>query len=188
MNAPITTRLEEFLRTCQQRIEAVLEQELKRATPSSELQEAMAYACLGGGKRIRPVLVYGANLALGGDLADADPGAAAVELVHSYSLVHDDLPAMDDDDLRRGKASVHKAFNEATAILVGDALQSLAFEVLSRSTQNLTAYSQLQQVNELAQAVGHEGLVEEDRPDVIVALPKERADDAAAWSGVADSR
>ena len=155
----MTNRLEEFLRTCQQRIEAVLEQELTAATPSAELREAMAYACLGGGKRIRPVLVYGANLALGGDLASADPAAAAVEMVHSYSLVHDDLPAMDDDDLRRGKASVHKAFNEATAILVGDALQSLAFEVLSRSTQNLTAYSQLQQVNELAQAVGHEGMV-----------------------------
>ena len=159
MNAPMTTRLEDFLHSCQQRVEAVLEQELTRATPSAELQEAMAYACLGGGKRIRPVLVYGANLALGGDLEAADPAAAAVELIHSYSLVHDDLPAMDDDDLRRGKASVHKAFNEATAILVGDALQSLAFEVLGRSTPNLPAYSKLQQVRELAQAVGSEGMV-----------------------------
>ena len=91
-------------------------------------------ACLGGGKRIRPVLVYGANRALDGNLADADPAAAAVELIHSYSLVHDDLPAMDDDDLRRGKASVHKAFDEAVAILAGDALQSLAFAVLAETS------------------------------------------------------
>ena len=159
MEVTMTPRLEEFLQTCQRRIEAVLEHELKRESPSDELQEAMHYACLGGGKRIRPVLVYGANLALGGDLSNADAAAAAVELMHSYSLVHDDLPAMDDDDLRRGKASVHKAYSEATAILVGDALQSLAFTMLSRSTPKLAAYAQLQQVQELARAVGNDGMV-----------------------------
>ena len=137
----------------------MLEHELKRESPSAELQEAMSYACLGGGKRLRPVLVYGANLALGGDLSNADAAAAAVELMHSYSLVHDDLPAMDDDDLRRGKASVHRAYNEATAILVGDALQSQAFTMLSRSTPKLTAYAQLQQVQELAMAAGNDGMV-----------------------------
>ena len=80
----------------------------------------MAYATLGAGKRIRPVLAYGGALAVGGELESADSPACAVELIHSYSLVHDDLPAMDDDDLRRGKATVHKAFDEATAVLVGD--------------------------------------------------------------------
>ncbi len=93
----------------------------------------MRYACLNGGKRLRPVLVYGAAKSVGGDFADADRSAMAVELIHCYSLAHDDLPAMDDDDLRRGKPTLHKAFDEATAILVGDALQSLAFRLLAES-------------------------------------------------------
>ena len=132
MDSP--SQLPDFLESCQRRIEAVLSAEIEQCDASHSLREAMAYACLGGGKRIRPVLVYGANRALDGNLADADPAAAAVELIHSYSLVHDDLPAMDDDDLRRGKASVHKAFDEAVAILAGDALQSLAFAVLAETS------------------------------------------------------
>ena len=142
------------------RVEVALTQHLTVGGGSAErLQEAMAYACLGGGKRIRPVLVYGANRALDGNLADADPAAAAVELIHSYSLVHDDLPAMDDDDLRRGKASVHKAFDEAVAILAGDALQSLAFAVLAETSRSHAAATQLRQIQVLAAAVGANGMV-----------------------------
>ena len=157
MDSP--SQLPDFLENCQLRIEAVLTAEIEQCDASHSLREAMAYACLGGGKRIRPVLVYGANRALDGNLADADPAAAAVELIHSYSLVHDDLPAMDDDDLRRGKASVHKAFDEAVAILAGDALQSLAFAVLAETSRSHAAATQLRQIQVLAAAVGANGMV-----------------------------
>ena len=99
--------------------------------PPQRLHEAMHYAVLGGGKRIRAILVYAAADAAGRPRVDPDAAACAVEFLHSYSLVHDDLPAMDDDDLRRGRPTCHRAFDEATALLAGDALQSLAFEVLS---------------------------------------------------------
>ena len=157
MDSP--SQLPDFLESCQRRIEAVLSAEIEQCDASHSLREAMAYACLGGGKRIRPVLVYGANRALDGNLADADPAAAAVELIHSYSLVHDDLPAMDDDDLRRGKASVHKAFDEAVAILAGDALQSLAFAVMAETYHSHAAATQLRQIQVLAAAVGANGMV-----------------------------
>jgi len=126
----------------QRRIEDVLERALPAAAMSparheaasrSQLHEAMRYAALGGGKRVRPLLAYAA-----GEFADADPAkvdasAAAVELIHAYSLVHDDLPCMDNDTLRRGKPTCHVAFGEATALLAGDALQSLAFALLAGS-------------------------------------------------------
>ena len=123
--------LADFLQECQQRVDRRLSDMLNANIYSQTLKEAMQYACLGGGKRIRPVLTYGSALAMGGSLESADNAAAAVELIHSYSLVHDDLPAMDDDDLRRGQPTVHKAFDEATALLTGDALQSMAFQILS---------------------------------------------------------
>lgn len=97
----------------------------------TRLHEALRYSALGGGKRVRPTLVYATASALGMPEAHVDGVACAVELIHAYSLVHDDLPAMDDDDLRRGRPTCHKAFDEATAILVGDALQVLAFETLA---------------------------------------------------------
>ena len=100
----------------------------------ARLAEAMRYSLLGGGKRLRPILVLMAAEACGGDPAAAMPAACALEMVHTYSLIHDDLPAMDDDDLRRGRPTCHKAFDEATAILAGDALLTLAFEVLARDT------------------------------------------------------
>ena len=119
------------LRGYRERIEAVLERLLAADDCSAaRLIEAMRYSALGGGKRLRPCLVYGTGQALGADLGTLDPAAAAVELIHVYSLIHDDLPAMDDDDLRRGRPSCHRAFDEATAILAGDALQALAFGVL----------------------------------------------------------
>ncbi len=114
------------------RVNAALERWLP--APGSlpdRLGEAMRYAVLGGGKRLRPVLVYTAGEALGGSPNRLDPPACAVELIHAYSLVHDDLPAMDDDDLRRGVPTCHRRFDEATAILAGDALQALAFELLA---------------------------------------------------------
>jgi len=116
----------------QQRIEHVLDRLLPPADRSPvPLHRAMRYAVLGGGKRVRPLLVYAAGEFAGADPAIADPAAAAVELVHAYSLVHDDLPCMDDDTLRRGRPTCHVAFGEATALLAGDALQALAFEILA---------------------------------------------------------
>ncbi|MEM7277947.1 MAG: polyprenyl synthetase family protein [Pseudomonadota bacterium] len=115
------------------RVDAFLDQ----ALPASDavpgrLHEAMRYAVFNGGKRVRPLLVYAAGEVLGTDPALLDAPAAAIELIHAFSLVHDDLPAMDDDDLRRGKPTVHRAFDEATAILAADALQPLAFETMSQ--------------------------------------------------------
>ena len=119
----------------------------------------MRYAVLGGGKRVRPALVYSTGSALGLPLADIDGVASAIELIHVYSLVHDDLPAMDNDDLRRGKPTCHKAFDEATAILAGDSLQVLAFEVLARGDglPNDPAI-RLELVNLLAVASGTSGM------------------------------
>ena len=126
--------LADWARAHQQRIERVLEQALPgEDAVAARLASAMRYATLGGGKRMRPLLVYAAAEAAAGSPEAADPRAAAVELIHAYSLVHDDLPCMDDDSLRRGKPTCHVAFDEATALLAGDALQSLAFAVLARS-------------------------------------------------------
>ncbi|HET9668598.1 MAG TPA: farnesyl diphosphate synthase [Casimicrobiaceae bacterium] len=122
----------DWARERQQRIEGVLERVLPGEDAiAGRLAAAMRYATLGGGKRVRPLLVYAAAEATGGSVERADAGAAAVELIHAYSLVHDDLPCMDDDSLRRGKPTCHVAFDEATALLAGDALQSLAFSVLA---------------------------------------------------------
>ncbi len=116
----------------QLRTERTLERCLPAARlPPRRLHEAMRYAVLGTGKRIRPALCYLAGEAIGAAAAELDAPAAAVELIHAYSLIHDDLPAMDDDDLRRGRPTTHRAFDEATAILAGDALQVLAFEILA---------------------------------------------------------
>ena len=119
-----------------ERWQARTERELAARLPlvtarPTRLHEALRYTALGGGKRVRPVLVYSTATALGIPETVVDGVACAVELIHAYSLVHDDLPAMDDDDLRRGRLTCHKAFDEATAILVGDALQVLAFETLA---------------------------------------------------------
>ena len=159
MASALSPALERFLADSQQRVNSALQSLLDSPQPSDKLRQAMAYASLDGGKRVRPVLVYGAAAALGGELEDADAAACAVELIHSYSLAHDDLPAMDDDDLRRGKPSLHCAFDEATAILVGDALQSLAFRVLSQPNPRLEPGQQLAMVHCLAEAAGALGMV-----------------------------
>ncbi|HTV76685.1 MAG TPA: farnesyl diphosphate synthase [Steroidobacteraceae bacterium] len=120
----------------QTRMEQALAARLPRADEvPTRLHEAMRYSVLGGGKRIRPALVFATGRTLGLEEAQVEAAACAIELVHVYSLVHDDLPAMDDDDLRRGRPTCHKAFDEATAVLVGDALQPLAFQLLARDPQ-----------------------------------------------------
>lgn len=148
-----------FSNECVQRVEQALEASLpaERIEPQS-LHRAMRYATFNGGKRIRPLLVYASGLACGGPPDTMDTPACAVELVHSYSLVHDDLPAMDDDDLRRGQPTCHKVFDEATAILVGDALQSLAFELLSKPDKRIPAQTRLQMIHVLANTSGSRGM------------------------------
>lgn len=143
------------------RVEAYLDAVLPPAeAPPEPLPEAMRYAVLGGGKRLRPVLLLLACEAAGGDPEAALPAAAAVELVHAYSLVHDDLPAMDDDDLRRGRPTVHVVYGEALAILVGDALLTLAFELLARELpRRCPPEVALAVAAELARAAGHAGLI-----------------------------
>src|SRR5207248_7581159 len=122
------------------------------------LLEAMRYAALGGGKRLRAFLVQQSARIFGVDRRAIARVAAAVECVHAYSLVHDDLPAMDDDELRRGKPTVHKAFDEATAILAGDALQTLAFEILSAAATHPDASIRVALIAELAKAAGKDGM------------------------------
>ena len=142
------------------RIESVLDRALALPEPGTQrLREAMRYSALGAGKRLRPTLVYLTGESLGAPLERLDAPAAAVELIHVYSLVHDDLPAMDDDDLRRGRPTCHRAYDEATAILVGDALQALAFAVLAEeSTPDTAAPVQVEMLRVLARATGTAGM------------------------------
>ncbi|HJP37546.1 MAG: polyprenyl synthetase family protein [Gammaproteobacteria bacterium] len=151
-----------------QRIERVLDTTLPAATlQPTRLHKAMRYSVLGGGKRIRPLLVYATGEALGvaTDLLDAP--AAAIEMMHAFSLVHDDLPAMDDDDLRRGQPTTHRAFDEATAILAADALQPLAFQILAQSAA-LRPYplTQTKLIGLLAEACGSKGMTGGQTMDV----------------------
>ena len=152
--------MKEKLARYQGRIEQVLDRCLTLPdSGTARLREGMRYSVLGGGKRLRPILVYTTGEALGAPLEHLDVPAAAVELVHVYSLVHDDLPAMDDDDLRRGRPTCHRAFDEATAILVGDALQALAFDVLAHDESGpLNAGARLQMIRILASASGTSGM------------------------------
>lgn len=144
----------------QARVEAAIARRLPPVDrPPQRLHAAMRYATLGGGKRIRPLLVYFTGEVLSVDPVRLDGPATAVELIHAYSLVHDDLPSMDDDDLRRGRPTCHRAFDEATAILVGDALQVLAFEILARDPDMVDEPAQrLRMIAALAQAAGPAGM------------------------------
>ncbi|PKM20643.1 MAG: (2E,6E)-farnesyl diphosphate synthase [Gammaproteobacteria bacterium HGW-Gammaproteobacteria-15] len=150
----------ERLAVYQQRVEQHLQQYLdSRTVTDQRLLSAMSYSLLLGGKRVRPFLVYSCGTLLGASLHDLDGPAAALEALHSYSLIHDDLPAMDNDDLRRGKPTCHKAFDEATAILAGDALQTLAFELISSHPYQQVSNAQiLQMVQQLATAAGYSGM------------------------------
>ncbi|WP_339547174.1 (2E,6E)-farnesyl diphosphate synthase [Pseudomonas sp. RA_35y_Pfl2_P32] len=145
----------------QARVNAALESLFIAPSPElARLYEAMRYSVMNGGKRVRPLLAYAACQALGGEAEQANGAACAVELIHAYSLVHDDLPAMDDDDLRRGQPTTHKQFDEACAILAGDGLQSLAFSaLLDPRLNNADAEIRLQMVSALALAAGPAGMV-----------------------------
>lgn len=146
-----------YLKTCQQRIEAALQRQLpSRQRLPVELHEAMHYAVMTPGKRIRPLLVYAAGHAFGATTETLDRAACAVEFIHVFSLIHDDLPAMDDDDLRRGQPTCHVRFGEAVAILAGDALQSLAFEMLCGS--DISDTIRLKMIATLASASGSHGM------------------------------
>jgi geranylgeranyl pyrophosphate synthase len=152
--------MEARLRGYQSRVQSVLDTVLPAANVSPQrLHAAQRYAVLGGGKRLRPLLVYCTGEALGLAASTLDAPAAAVELIHSYSLVHDDLPAMDDDDLRRGQPTTHRAFDEATAILAGDALQVLAFSLLARDrAAGVSSEARLKMIQILADASGTAGM------------------------------
>lgn len=147
-------RLEAYTRRVNDSLEAALP--ATDATPR-RLHEAMRYAVLNGGKRVRPLLVYATGECLQIEPAKLDPVAVAIELIHAFSLVHDDLPAMDNDDLRRGKPTVHRAFDEATAILAADALQPLAFQVLAAAPA-LSDHEKSTAVNIVATACGSLGM------------------------------
>jgi len=150
-------QFQEWLHAHSAQTESALDRLLDSAqTTPTRLHEAMRYAAQGGGKRIRPLLVYAA-----GELGDAkaqalDAAAVEIECIHAYSLVHDDLPCMDDDDLRRGRPTVHKAFDEATALLVGDALQTRAFEILANAQCDVDV--RLLMITALAAASGSRGM------------------------------
>jgi len=145
----------ERLSDYQSRVHAMLHRALPPASePPLRLHEAMRYAVLGGGKRVRAILAVATGESLGAEAQCTEPAACAVEFIHAYSLVHDDLPCMDDDDLRRGVPTCHRAFGEATALLVGDALQALAFETLARAPVSDSG----ELVRVLARASGSRGM------------------------------
>ena len=143
-----------------ERLEAYLDHLLPAANaPPEKLHAAMRYAAIGAGKRYRAALVYATGTSLGASEESLDAAAGAIELIHAFSLIHDDLPAMDDDDLRRGKPTCHKAFGEATAILAGDALQTIAFEAIAAElVPQIAPARRLQMLHVLARTVGSQGL------------------------------
>ncbi len=156
----INKNFDAYKQACASRIELFLARLLPQEN-AIPLFEAMRYAVLNGGKRLRPLFVYATGEALGGLPEYLDAPAAAVELIHCYSLIHDDLPAMDNDDLRRGKPTCHKAFGEATAILTGDALLTLAFKILSDSKLNpISPEQQIQMIQVLSEKSGMHGMIE----------------------------
>jgi farnesyl diphosphate synthase len=149
---------DDWMKTVQAGVERSLDELLPAAgAVPHKLHDAMRYAALGGGKRVRPLLVYAAGALFGADAAVLARAAAAVEMIHVYSLVHDDMPCMDDDALRRGKPTVHVAYDDATALLVGDALQSQAFTVLAEAT-GLAPARQVAMLALLARASGTAGM------------------------------
>ncbi len=149
-----------FFKECRNRVDTALEKYLPPAgLEPKRLHSAMRYAALSQGKRVRPIFVYSAGKSVGVEICNLDQPAVAVELIHAYSLIHDDLPAMDNDDLRRGNPTCHKKFDEATAILAGDALQTLAFSVLSENEYLANSpFLKTKIINELANASGSFGM------------------------------
>ena len=162
----------------QLRMEDVLDTHLPPASTSPmRLHEAMRYSTMGGGKRVRALLAYAAGEFCGAELSKIDVPAAAVEIIHAFSLVHDDLPCMDDDDLRRGKPTAHKQYGDAMALLVGDALQSLAFQLISQDKQLKSAAQKLKMLHILALASGSRGMAGGQAIDIdSIGIPLSRAE------------
>jgi len=160
MTSPTDTTfdLKTYLRDRQQRVEAALNASVPTGYPET-VYEAMRYSLLAGGKRLRPILCLATCELLGGVESMAMPTACALEMIHTMSLIHDDLPAMDNDDYRRGKLTNHKVYGEDVAILAGDALLTYAFEYVATQTQNVPAEYTLRVIANLSKAVGAEGLV-----------------------------
>jgi geranylgeranyl diphosphate synthase type II len=162
MNPEVPWSLAAYLQARLELVEKALDTYLpKAATLPASLHDSMRYSVFAGGKRIRPVLMAAACEAVGGDAADVLPAAAAIEMIHSYSLIHDDLPAMDDDDLRRGKPTNHKVYGEAIAILAGDGLLTEAFILLSNPSvlAGVSAAGRLEIIHQLARGAGSLGMV-----------------------------
>ena len=160
--------LDSYLTSQKKRIDRALESLLKTAGKPDRILEAMTYSLMAGGKRIRPVLCMAAAEAVGGNSEDAIPAACALEMIHTYSLIHDDLPAMDDDALRRGKPTCHVAFDEATAVLAGDALLTLAFQTLSSiglsNAEQATKWMQVMHL--ISYAAGYCGMIQGQMLDI----------------------
>ncbi len=155
------TQLQTFLEECRTAVNRELDTRIGQGgVQSDRLMQAMKYAVTAGGKRLRPSLVILGCEAAGGDRADALSAAAAIECIHTYSLIHDDLPCMDDDDYRRGRPTVHRQFDEATAVLAGDALHAIAFEILTE-TGNIDV------IREVAKAIGPEGILGGQMDDLL---------------------
>ncbi len=155
----MSSTFEVWMKDVQTRVESALDRLLPRASLAPvRLHEAMRYAAMGGGKRVRPLLVFAAGEVAGADPARLDVVAAAVECIHAYSLVHDDMPCMDDDVLRRGRPTVHVQYDEATALLVGDSLQTEAFDLLAGHVLADDARIQLEMSRILARASGSRGM------------------------------
>lgn len=165
----MVTSLVEGLKKYQRYVEGALQKYFPLADPyTRQVRKAMEYSLFAGGKRIRPILCLMACKAVGGYMIDALPAACALEYVHTYSLIHDDLPALDNDDYRRGHLSCHKKFGEATAILAGDALLTEAFSLLSRKTvmKKIPPATRLQLIHELARAAGIQGMIAGQEADL----------------------
>lgn len=164
-----------------ERIEATLDRHLPPAeTPPAVIHEAMRYAVLGGGKRIRPLIGVAAAEACGGDVEPLLVPLSALELIHTYSLVHDDLPALDDDDLRRGRKTTHVVYGEAMGVLAGDALLTEAFSWLARPLEGVKAERQLRAIAEVASAVDSKGMIGGQVADLVAERAQERTADREA--------
>lgn len=160
--------LKKYINKKSRLVNATLEQLLQNSQPDETISKAVKYSLMAGGKRIRPVLCLAASEAVGGNPKDALRAACAMEMVHTYSLIHDDLPAMDDDELRRGKPTCHVAFGEATAILAGDALLTMAFEILASVPfkNGNQAAKWLEVIRIIAIAAGSRGMVQGQMLDI----------------------
>jgi geranylgeranyl diphosphate synthase, type II len=160
-------KLTAFMKRHQERVNTALKRYVQELDAPERLKEAMAYSLLVGGKRIRPIFLEATIDALGGNSDQGLAASCALEMIHTYSLIHDDLPAMDDDDYRRGQKTNHKVFGEATAILAGDALLTHAFSVLTAPGHALSAEIQVQLVSELSRFAGAEGMVGGQMADLL---------------------